>query len=353
MDGLVIELDIAGRKVGPGHPCLIIAEAGVNHNGDLKRACQMVDIAADIGADAIKFQTFNTDELVTTEAPKAGYQKHNTDAEESSYEMLRRLELEHDEFRQLKEQCESRGILFMSTPFDKGSADFLDELGVSVFKVPSGEITNLPLIHHIAAKGKPLLVSTGMSYIGEVEKAVRDIAAVGNEQLVLLHCISCYPTEPADANLRAMATLFSAFSVPVGYSDHTTGIAVALAAVALGACVLEKHFTLDRSLPGPDHAASLEAIEFEQLVQGVREVEASLGHGRKEPIAAEFATAAVARKSLVVARDLSMGTVLDEDMIEVKRPGTGLPPDLLGYVIGRKAARPLLRGELLSLEALA
>jgi N,N'-diacetyllegionaminate synthase len=352
MDGLVMEVDVGTRKLGLGHPCFVIAEAGVNHNGDLQRAREMIDVAARAGADAIKFQTFKASDLVTAGAPKAGYQKDNTDAEESAYDMLRRLELGVEGFRELKVQCESLGVLFMSTPFDGGSVDLLEELEVSAFKIPSGEVTNLPLIKYIAAKGKPLLVSTGMSYIGEIEKVVRTVAETGNRGLVLLHCVSCYPARPSDVNLRAMATLEKAFAVPVGYSDHTVGNEIALAAVALGACVLEKHFTLDRSLPGPDHAASLEPAELEGLVRGVRAVELALGHGRKEPAAAELETAAVARKSLVVARDLPIGTVLREDMIEIKRPGTGLSPDLLPHVTGRTAARELAKGELLSLEAL-
>jgi len=348
---MVKEFDIAGRKLGVEYPCLIIAEAGVNHNGDLEKARELVDLAARAGADAIKFQTFKADQLVTTEAPKAGYQKDNTDSDESSYEMLRQLELELDGYRELKERCESQGMLFMSTPFDRESVDFLDDLGVSIFKIPSGEITNLPLVSYIATKGKPLLMSTGMSYIGEVERAVQAVSSTGNERLALLHCVSCYPTRPSDANLRAMATLAEAFSVPVGYSDHTTGTEVALASVALGACVLEKHFTIDRSLPGPDHAASLEADELECMIQSVRNVELALGHGRKEPVGAELETAAVARKSLVAARDISVGTVICEDMIEIKRPGAGLSPDTLPYVIGRTVARDLIRGELLFLEA--
>ena len=350
---MVAAVEIAGRKVGPGQPCFVIAEAGVNHNGDLGMAHRLVDVAAQAGADAVKFQTFKAERLAMPDAPKAKYQLQTTDTAESQYEMLRRLELSAEAHRNVVAYCREKGILFMSSPFDEESADFLAELGVAVFKIPSGEITNVAFLAHVARKGKPLIVSTGMSYLGEVETAVRTLEQTGNRDFVLLHCVSDYPARPGDVNLRAMQTMAAAFGVPVGYSDHTPGLEVALAAVALGACVIEKHFTLDRNLPGPDHQASLEPDELAALVQGIRTVEAALGHGRKEPAASEANTTAVARKSLVAARDIPSGTVLTEDLIAVKRPGTGLPPVMKPYLVGRVAQVTIPVGTLLGLEMLA
>lgn len=346
-------IDVSDRKVGPGQACFIIAEAGVNHNGDVELAKRLVDVAVGAGADAVKFQTFKAERLVTPKAPKAEYQLQTTDTAESQYEMLRRLELSVEAHRDLMVYCREKNILFMSTPFDKESADLLEELGVAVFKIPSGEITNLPLLAHIARKGKPMLVSTGMSYLGEVETAVHTIEQAGNQDLVLLHCVSNYPAEPADVNLRAMQTMATAFDVPVGYSDHTPGIQVALAAVAMGACVIEKHFTLDRNLPGPDHRASLEPGELAELVQGIRTVEAALGQGRKEPAPSEANTAAVARKSLVAARDIPSGTVLTEEMIAIKRPGTGLPSVMHPYIVGRTLRVDVQLGDIIKFEMLS
>ena len=346
-------LTVASRSIGPGHPCFIIAEAGVNHNGSLEMALQLVDVAAQAGADAIKFQTFQAEKLVSSQAPKADYQLQTTDAGESQLAMLQRLELSFDAFRELFAYCRTRGILFLSTPFDDESANFLDDLGVAAFKIPSGEVTNLPFLTHVARKGKPLIVSTGMAYLGEVETAVRTIGATGNQALVLLHCVSNYPADPADINLRAMATMGAAFAVPVGYSDHTMGDEVALAAVALGACVIEKHFTLDRTLPGPDHGASLEPEELGHLIQGIRRVESALGHGRKEPVASEINTASVARKSLVAEHEIGVGTQLTDRHIGIKRPGNGLPPMMLPYVLGRTARVHIPAGAVLSLEMLA
>lgn len=346
-------INIAGREVGPGRQCFIIAEAGVNHNGSLEHARQLVEVAVRAGADAVKFQTFKAERLVTLDAPKAAYQLRNTGAAESQYEMLKRLELSQEAHLDLMNYCSEHGILFMSTPFDEESADFLDELGVAVFKLPSGEITNLPFINHVARKGKPMIVSTGMAHLIEVETAVRRIEAAENRDLILLHCVSNYPAEPADANLRAMLTMQAAFNVPIGYSDHTQGIEVSLAAVALGACVIEKHFTLSRDLPGPDHRASLEPDELSILVSGIRKVEAALGHGRKEPAASEAGTAAAARRSLVAACDIAAGTELTEDLIAVRRPGTGLPAMMLSQVIGRTLRVPARAGTLLTLEMLS
>jgi len=353
VDGMVAAIDIAGRKVGPDQPCFIVAEAGVNHNGRLEMARQLVDVAAQAGADAVKFQTFKAEKVISPQAPKAAYQLQTTDTSESQLDMVKRLELSFDAFRELYAYCQDKDILFMSTPFDEESADFLADLGVAVFKIPSGEITNLPFLAHVARKGRPMIVSTGMSYLGEVEAAVRIIEEAGNHDFVLLHCVSNYPADPADVNLRAMHTLAMAFGVPIGYSDHTPGVEVALAAVALGACVIEKHFTLDRSLPGPDHQASLEPAELTALVRGIRTVAAALGHRRKEPAASEANTAAVARRSLVAARGIPVGTKLTEKLIAIKRPGTGLPPALRPYLVGRTVRVTVPAGTLLTLEMLA
>jgi N-acetylneuraminate synthase len=343
-----------GRSLlGPGQPCYVIAEAGVNHNGDLDLARKLVDAAADAGADAVKFQTFQADRLVTAGAARAEYQKRNTGEDTPQIEMLRRLELDRDAHLAILERCRARDIQFLSTPFAAPSADLLEDLGVPAFKVSSGDLTNLPFLAHLARKGRPVLLSTGMGTLGEVEAALAAMTAEGLDQVALLHCVSSYPTEPADANLRAMATLARSFRVPTGYSDHTTGLEVSLAAVALGACVLEKHFTLDRSLPGPDQVASLEPDELAALVRGVRRVEAALGDGRKRPAPCERNTAEVARKSLVAALDLAAGTVLGPGHLEIRCPGTGLAPALLPHVLGRTLRRAVPRDTPLALEDLA
>lgn len=342
-------IQIAGRKVGSGQPCFIIAEAGVNHNGDIQMAKRLVEAAARARADAVKFQTFKAESLVTPDAPKAEYQKGATARAESQFDMLRRLELSPESHVSLRDYCRQQGILFMSTPFDEESADLLDRVGVPVFKLPSGELTNVHFLAHVARKGKPMIVSTGMSTLAEVETAVRTVREINN-QLVLLHCVSDYPANPVDANLRAMRTMADACKVPVGYSDHTPGIEVALAAVALGACVLEKHFTLDRTLRGPDHQASLEPGELDSLVRGVRIVEAALGHGRKERAVSEANTATIARKSIVAACDIPAGARLTEDMLTVKRPGTGLAPAMWYHLVGRVAAQDIPANTILTWE---
>ena len=336
--------------MGHSRPCFIIAEAGVNHDGSVETARRLVDVAVKAGVDAVKFQTFKAERLATRDAPKAGYQMQATDINESQFEMLRRLELSREAHLELFDYSRRIGVLFLSTPFDEESADLLEEIGVPAFKIPSGELTNLPFLIHVARKGRPMIVSTGMSSLDEVKAAVQAVEQAGNTNVVLLHCISAYPANPADVNLRAMHTMASAFNVPVGYSDHTLGIEVALAAVALGACVIEKHFTLDRSLPGPDHRASLEPHELSALVRGIRIVEKALGHARKEPSASETNTAAVARKSLVAKRDIRTGSRLTDEMITLRRPGTGLPPAMRTRIVGRKATQDIPAGTVLTLE---
>jgi N-acetylneuraminate synthase len=335
---------INGRLVGDGAPCYIIAEAGVNHNGDLGLARRLIDAAHGAGADAVKFQTFKAERLVTASAPKAEYQREHTARDESQLDMLRKLELSEPAHRELLAYSSARGIQFLSTPFEETSADFLQALGVPAFKLPSGELTNLPLLGHVARMGRPMLVSTGMADLHEVEAAVACIRQHGNPPLILLHCVSNYPASASDANLRAMATMAAACGVPVGYSDHTEGNEVALAAVALGACVIEKHLTLDRTLPGPDHQASLEPAEFAAAVRAIRRVEGALGHGRKEPAPSEAGIAAVARKSIVTTRALPAGTRLTAADVALRRPGTGLPPAALPDIVGRVVRVPLAAG---------
>ena len=343
---------IGSKKVGPGEPVFIIAEAGVNHNGDLQMAKRLIDAAAEAGADAVKFQTFRAQELVSASTPKARYQKETTGADESQLEMIKRLELSPSDHHVLIQHCQARGILFLSTPFDMGSADMLDDLGMPAFKIPSGEITNWPFLEHIASKKKPVILSTGMSDLREVEDAVRVLRGAGCSELVILHCTSSYPAPPASVNLRAMQTIADAFKTPIGFSDHTNGIEAALAATALGASVVEKHFTIDRTLPGPDHKASLEPVELQALVRGIRIVESALGDGRKQSTQVEQDVKNVARRSIVANRGIPKGTVISKDMLTFKRPGTGIPPSQLSAVTGRAAVRTIPMDALIQLEDL-
>lgn len=330
-----------------------IAEAGVNHNGDPAKALQLVDVAAEAGADAVKFQTFSADSLVTATAPKAAYQVRNDGDETSQAEMLAALELDTETWKAIRRRCEERGIEFLSTPFDFGSADFLETLGVNAFKVSSGDLTYLDFLAHLARKGLPMVISTGMGNLAETEEAVRTIEANGNPPLAILHCVSDYPCDPADSNLRAMSTLRAAFGRPIGWSDHTLGYVTGLASVALGANLIEKHFTLDRNLPGPDHKASLEPAELKQFIRDVRTVESAMGSGIKRPTAAELDTAGVARRSLVVLRDVKAGERLHDGNCGARRPGNGMPPKMLNMVIGRTLATDLVAGTVLAPEHLA
>jgi N,N'-diacetyllegionaminate synthase len=330
---------------------LIIAEAGVNHNGDLALARELIDVAAEAGADWVKFQTFTADKLVTLHAKKADYQNQVTDADESQHAMIRKLELTRDMHEVLIEHCESRGIQFFSTAFDLESIDLLVNLGQNSFKVPSGEITNLPYLCRVGQYGKPVILSTGMAGVDEIEAAldVLEKAGTSRERITVLHCNTEYPTSMTDVNLRAMLTIRDTFGVQVGYSDHTLGIEVATAAVALGATVIEKHFTLDRSLPGPDHKASLEPEELKAMVIAIRNIEKAMGDGIKRPSTSELKNKSVARKSLVAACAILKGEVFSETNLIVKRPGTGLSPMLWNEVLGRKAQRDFEADELIQL----
>lgn len=332
--------------------CRIIAEAGVNHNGSIDMALSLVDAAAEAGADIVKFQTFKAEAVASRFAPKAEYQIEATGSDESQLEMVRRLELSPDDHRRLLRHCESRSIGFLSTPFDIASARFLvQELGLGQLKIPSGEITNAPLLLEMARTDRPVILSTGMSTLGEIEEALGVLAFgylnsttqpsrgafrqayVSDEGQVLLrrkasllHCTTEYPAPYAETNLAAMDTLRHAFGLPVGFSDHTEGIAIPLAAVARGATIIEKHFTLDRTLPGPDHRASLEPAELAAMVAGIRQVEAAIGDGLKRPSASESKNAPIARRSLVAARNIKAGEKFSENNLAAKRPGNGVSP---------------------------
>jgi N,N'-diacetyllegionaminate synthase len=349
----VAHVAVGPRNIGPNQPCFVIAEAGVNHNGSPERALRLVDAAVRAGADAVKFQTFIAEQVVSPTAPKAAYQRETTGIGESQLEMVKKLEFPPHVFGDIQHYCQSVGILFLSTPFEESSADLLEALAVPAFKIPSGEITNYPFLEHVARKRRPMIVSTGMADLDEVKAAVELIRNCGNHELILLHCVSSYPANPATVNLRAMQTLAREFRVPVGFSDHTLGIEVPLAAVALGATVIEKHLTLDKTLPGPDHRASLNPEEFAAMVRGIRLVESTLGDGCKRPSPEELDTAFVARKSLVSTRALTRGTILTEDAIAIRRPGTGLPPAMRSQLIGRRLSHDVQAGEVFSWEMFA
>jgi N-acetylneuraminate synthase len=348
----VAAFSVGERRIGAGVRTFVIAEAGVNHNGDIALGEALVDAAAAAGADAVKFQSFRTDALVSRAAPKAGYQVETTGAGESQREMLARLELSPEAHARLQGRCAKRGVVFFSAPFDEASADVLERLGVPLIKIPSGELTNLPFLRHVARKRRPMIVSTGMSTLDEVATAVAAIRESGDPPIALLHCVSAYPAPAADTNLRAMDTLSERFGVPVGLSDHTLGLEVALAAVARGAHVIEKHLTLDKAMPGPDHRASLDPGEMIALVRGIRTVEAALGDGVKRPTASELDTARVARKSLVAARALRAGERLAAEAITIKRPGTGIAPADLARAVGRRLRRDVAADEVLEWSAL-
>lgn len=339
---------IGEKRIGYEDPCFIIAEAGINHNGDEILAKKLIDVAQLAGADAVKFQTFHAEMLVTESASKAEYQQAKTSSEESQYEMLQRLELSDETFFRLSEYAIRKGILFLSTPFDEQSVDLLDDLAIPAFKIPSGEITNNLLLRKVASKQKPVILSTGMSTLGEVENAVRVLRTSGSGRIVLLHCTTSYPAPVNSVNLRAMETLRCAFKVPVGYSDHTEGITIPVAAAAMGARVIEKHFTLNRTFPGPDHQASIEPHTLSEMVIAIRNVEQALGSGLKTPTQVEENIIQVARRSIVANKDIIAGEILSADLLSVKRPGTGISPQFLELVIGKRAKRDIRKNSLIT-----
>jgi N,N'-diacetyllegionaminate synthase len=329
----------------------IIAEIGVNHNGQTEMAKALIDAAIRAGADAVKFQTFKAKNLVSAEAPKAEYQKKYTDPKESQLQMLAKLELSEIQHRELLAFCKSKKIQFLSSPFDLESIDLLVQLGLGIFKIPSGEITNLPYLRKIGGLRKEVLLSTGMANLQEIDQAVHVLTKAGTskERITLLHCHSEYPTHPADVNLLAIQKLKEHFQVGVGYSDHTPGIEFAVAAVAIGAQVLEKHLTLDKNLPGPDHKASLDSNEFEQMVKAIRNIEKGLGNGIKEPSGVELKNRVLARKSIVAARDIKKGEVFSVENLTAKRPATGLSPMLWENVINKKARQDFKKDDLIKI----
>ena len=328
---------------------LIIAEAGVNHNGRLDLALKMVDEAKRAGADIVKFQTAIPEKVISKYADKAEYQKKTTGNEESQLEMCKRIHLKLSDYDIIKKYCEEVGIEFLSTPFDLESIDYLEKLGMRLWKIPSGEITNLPYLIKIAKTGKPVIMSTGMSELKEVEEAVNVLKEGGAGEITLLHCTTEYPAPFESVNLRAMNTLREKFGTKVGYSDHTVGFEVAVAAAVLGASVIEKHFTLNHNMEGPDHKASLEPEEVEIMVNNIRLIEKALGDGVKQPAEAEKKNIAIARKSIVAAKDIKKGEIFTEDNITVKRPGSGISPMRWFEVLGTEAVRDFGEDELIEL----
>lgn len=328
---------------------LIIAEAGVNHNGDLETAKKLALTAKECGADIVKYQTANLDAFVSKYAGMAEYQKENTGKETSQKEMLKKLLLTYGEFVELAAYCKEIGIPFLSTPFDLGSVDFLEKLGCDLWKIPSGEITNLPYLERIAGTHKKIILSTGMSTMQEVHDAMDVLKSCGAGEVVLLHCTTQYPAPYRNVNLKAMVTLKQEFGCEVGYSDHTEGIEIPVAAVAMGATVIEKHFTLDRNMEGPDHKASLEPREFSAMVASIRNTEAALGSGEKKPAESEAGNMAVARKSIIASRRIRKGEILGEDNLTTKRPGNGISPMRWYEVLGTAAVRDFQEDELIEI----
>ena len=328
----------------------IIAEAGDNHNGNIDFAYQLIDKAVEAGADCVKFQTFVTEEVISKFAEKADYQKESTGNSESQYEMVKKLELSFDQFRELKKYCEQKGILFLSTPFDIPSVDFLESINIPFFKIPSGEITNLPYLIRIANTHKDIILSTGMCTTKEIHQAIDVLREHGAGEIFLLHCNTEYPTPFEDVNLSAMETMRKEFGVKVGYSDHTLGIQIPIAAAALGACIIEKHFTLDKTMEGPDHQASLEPDELKAMVSSIRSIEAAMGDGMKKPSNSEKKNIAIARKSIVAGRDIKKGEIFTEENLSVKRPGDGISPMKWFEVLGTAAVRDFSEDELITLE---
>jgi N-acetylneuraminate synthase len=334
---------IGGKAIGAGRPCYIIAEAGVNHNGKRALAIKLIDAAKKARADAVKFQTYSTDHLVTPLSKKAVYQRKGRSDPESQYEMLKKLELSKEDFTYLAAYAKKKKITFLSTPFDEGSVDFLETLDVPAYKIGSGELTNIPLLRSIACRNKPVILSTGMATLGEIEASLAEMKKAGAQDIILLHCISAYPSDIIIQNLRAITTLQRTFNLPIGFSDHTGGVMAAIIAVSLGAVIVEKHLTLDNSMEGPDHKASLNPSGFARLVQVIRTTEAALGDGIKKPSAAESDIIRTARKSIVAERDVTKGSTITAAMVAIKRPGTGIGPAFLDAVIGKRACRDIKR----------
>ena len=327
----------------------VIAEAGVNHNGSIKLAKKLIDVAVESGADAVKFQTFKAESLVSKTAQKADYQKQTTDASESQFDMIKKLELDVETHKELITYCQEKDIMFLSTPFDHESIDLLSDLGLQIFKIPSGEITNLPYLRHIGSLGKKVILSTGMSNLGEVGDALNILinAGTSKDNITVLHANTMYPTPMEDVNLNAMLTIQKEFGVDIGYSDHTLGIEVDIAATAMGASCIEKHFTIDKTMVGPDHKASLDPQELKDMVTAIRNIEKALGSSEKKPSPSESVNIEVARKSIIANRPIKKGEIFNKDNITVKRPGSGISPMKWDEVLGSKANKQYVEDELI------
>lgn len=345
-------VQIGKFQIGPSNPCFIIAEAGVNHNGDMKLAHKLIDAAAKAGADAVKFQSFVAEDLVTPQAAKADYQVHTTRDGSGQFDMLKKLELSGDQQAELKSHCDKSDILYLCTPYEEKSADLLEHIGISAYKIASTDTSNIPFLRYLARKNIPVIFSTGMSTLGEVEESINELKLHGLDgKIIILQCTSEYPAPVKDLNLRAMKTMELAFCCPVGFSDHTRGIGASPWAVAAGACVVEKHFTLDKNMKGPDHRASIEPEELKELVRTIRNVEAALGDGIKRPMPSEIANKPPMQKSLVATHAISAGEVIHTRDLTCKRPGDGLLPKWFDRVVGKKAAKDISSGEILNLDS--
>jgi N,N'-diacetyllegionaminate synthase len=335
---------IKDRLVGGDEPCFIIAEAGSNHNGKLEQAKKLIDAASEAKADAVKFQLYTAEDLYSRYTPKFNYLKGK-----STYDLIKSIETPREWIKDLVRHCEKKDIMFLASPFDFEAVDLLDKY-VPAFKIASFEIVDMELLKYVAEKGKPMILSTGMANLGEIEDAINSIKSVGNEDIILLHCASLYPSPAEIVNLNAVETMKAAFKVPVGFSDHTLGIHISIASVALGACMIEKHFTLDRDLPGPDHKASLEPNELRSMVTAIREVEKALGDGVKMPTEDEEEIKKIARRSIIAKENIDEGSIIERGMLCFKRPGTGIEPKSMGKVVGSKAKKAIRKDEIITMD---
>lgn len=341
-------VNIANKLIGEGRPTFIIAEAGVNHNGRIELAKNLIEIAAEAGADAVKFQTYKSEDLVIKETSVVDYAKKNIGKNISQIEMLKSLELKYEDFKELKDYCDKKNIIFLSTPHSFDAIDFLDKL-VPAYKFGSGDITNIPSLQHAAKKGKPMILGTGMSTLDEVKYAVDAIKSEGNNQIIALHCTTSYPCQLEEVNLWAMKKMQNELDCLVGYSDHTLGITVPIIATAMGATIIEKHFTINKNLLGPDHKSSLEPNELKEMIKAIRNVEKILGNYEKKPTKSEEKIMKLVRKSIIANQDIPKGSIINKNMVAIKRPGTGLNPSNINKIIGKKAKREIKKDEIFDL----
>ena len=337
---------INDRFIGNNSPCFIIAEAGINHNGDIEIAKKMIDAAKNAGADAVKFQTFKAENVASKYAEIAEYQREDMRHGEKQLDMIKKFELNYEDFKILKDYCDVKEIMFLSTPHSLDAIDFLESL-IPIYKIGSGDLTNIPFLRKIAGKRKPIILSTGMANLGEIEEAIWAVEEEGNRDILLLHCISNYPTKIEDVNLRVIQTLNEAFKFPVGLSDHTLSTVIPAVAVALGACIIEKHFTLDKAMEGPDHKSSLEPEELKEMIKNIKEVEKALGNGIKKPTKEEEKIKKIVRKSIVAKVDIPKGSTIEEKMIEIKRPGNGISPKHIDKIIGSRVRVDIHKDEII------